>query len=116
MSDSSRAVFDPVCAQGFIPQTVEARDEHGCLIAPNKLGPKLVGAIVCVTCTLERMLFGRKGSGARNWQIYANVVKIQVLEPAPAIKTTPSCGKRKADRDSDNLMGSPEKRRNMSTN
>ncbi|KAG9088752.1 hypothetical protein FRC06_001860 [Ceratobasidium sp. 370] len=60
MSDDICGVFDSVIAQGFVPQVLEAYNEHDDIIYPNNVPAKLRGAIVCVTCTIKKALF--KGS------------------------------------------------------
>jgi hypothetical protein len=81
-SESVHDVFGSVIAQGYTPRALEAYDENDDPIHPNDVPTKLVGAIVCVFSTLEKMLFtGHSQPGGRAWQFYANLGKVQVLQP-----------------------------------
>jgi hypothetical protein len=81
-SSAVKEVFDSVIAQGFSAQVLEAYDENNDLIHPNEVEEKLHGVIVTVVCTLEKMLFeGRDQPGGRAWQFFANLVKVQIIEP-----------------------------------
>ncbi|KAG9079192.1 hypothetical protein FRC06_007890 [Ceratobasidium sp. 370] len=89
MSDDIRGVFDSIIARGFGPQVLEAYNEHDNIIYPNDVPAKLSGAIVCVTCTIEKALFkGSRFAGGKEWQFYANVAKVEVLS-----RSTLTCGK-----------------------
>ncbi|KAG9094042.1 hypothetical protein FS749_013239 [Ceratobasidium sp. UAMH 11750] len=94
-SQEVRQVMDDVISKGYTPQVVPAYDEHDQLIHPNDVENTLKGALVCVFCTLEKMLFtGNSQPGGCAWQFYSNLVKVQVLEPAPP-EPGPTSRKRK---------------------
>lgn len=81
LSNGVQALFDGVCADGFAPQLVEAYDEHVHRINPNDLEESLGGELVCVTCTLEKMLFRpRTKDDDRTRQVYVNIVKLRILK------------------------------------
>src|SRR5205823_6034317 len=114
----TRTVFDTVRTSGLTPQSVEAYDAYGKRITPNDLESVLAGSMVRLTCTLEKMLFrnGQGTSGSRNWQIYANIIKVRVLKHSPELSqpgTTAgaSGGKRKADWESNGPTSPPGKQR-----
>ncbi|KAG9074013.1 hypothetical protein FRC06_010995, partial [Ceratobasidium sp. 370] len=65
-------------AECCTPLLLEAYDESDPLIRLNDVPAKLSGALVCITCTIERaLLVGSQFAGGKQWQFYANVVKLQ---------------------------------------
>ncbi|KAG8718922.1 hypothetical protein FRC08_004051 [Ceratobasidium sp. 394] len=109
MSTEVRSAFDEVRSKGFTPRVLEAYDELDSQIHPNLVPAKLTGAIVYMTCTLERMLFTRgRITDDSYWMMFANVVKIQVAD-SPSTSNPPpaSSSKRKAP---DTEDGAPDGR------
>ncbi|KAG8701938.1 hypothetical protein FRC08_003809 [Ceratobasidium sp. 394] len=84
MPDNVRPIFDGVRSNNNTPRVLEAYDALDNLIHPNDVPRRLISSIVVVTCTLEKLLFkGPKIPGGRQWQIYANITKVQVVGPNP---------------------------------
>ncbi|KAF8599106.1 hypothetical protein BDV93DRAFT_560638 [Ceratobasidium sp. AG-I] len=79
-SQVTREAFGRAIAQGYKPQVLEAYDESDELIHPNNVQTKLNGAIVIVSCTLERLLILRPWMRRPEYHFYANLVELQVLK------------------------------------
>ncbi|KAG8710981.1 hypothetical protein FRC12_000131 [Ceratobasidium sp. 428] len=75
-----RKIFNDTIARGYEPQPLKAYHRSHERIHPNAVHDALTGAIVLVYCTLERGYFGKGKSGAAEQQVYANLVKVQVLQ------------------------------------
>ncbi|KAG8736849.1 hypothetical protein FRC10_008797 [Ceratobasidium sp. 414] len=87
MNNKVRGVYDSVIAQDYAPQILKAYDESNNPIHPNDVPAALSGALVSVTCTLEKMLFVSKNyTGGKEWQMYANVAKVQILRRPPVAR------------------------------
>ena len=111
MNSNVRMAFDSAIAQGFAPRVLEAYDELNDPIHPNEVLAAFTGAIVSVTCTLERMLFkGAKYGRSGQFQIYANVVKVQILNRPVASTLPPSQRKRRLEDDEESQLGPQTKR------
>ncbi|KAG8793357.1 hypothetical protein FRC12_002951 [Ceratobasidium sp. 428] len=81
-TEAIHEVFDRVVAtKTFEPQPLNAYNRYDKLIHPNDVVTTLPGAIVLVHCTLERSVFGKK-----DWQFYANLIKLQVLKLSTPVK------------------------------
>ncbi|QRV79432.1 hypothetical protein RhiJN_07447 [Ceratobasidium sp. AG-Ba] len=96
-----RTMFDGVRSNNYTPRVLEAYDAFDRLIHPNDVAQRLIGSVVLVTCTLEKILFKGQKVGGRKWQIYANAVKIQIVatDPSAALpiaSSSKSAMKRKA--------------------
>jgi hypothetical protein len=75
MAHDIRAAFNSVRARGFALQVLEAYDELDDPILPNDVPAALTGAIVSVTCTLEKALFkGARYGPCGQYQMYANTL------------------------------------------
>ncbi|KAG8707986.1 hypothetical protein FRC11_006913 [Ceratobasidium sp. 423] len=84
-STDVRAVFDRVVRRGYEPQVLDVRSSLNRPIHPNDVQSALTGSIVMVWCTLERSIYGNPRNGEENrvTNFYANLLKVQVLKPAP---------------------------------
>ncbi|QRV78964.1 hypothetical protein RhiJN_06979 [Ceratobasidium sp. AG-Ba] len=71
-----RFIFDGVRSNNYTPRVLEAHDAFDRLIHPNNVTRSLTGSVFHITCTLEKILFRGQKVGGRQWQIYANAVKI----------------------------------------
>ncbi|KAG8789220.1 hypothetical protein FRC12_013754 [Ceratobasidium sp. 428] len=92
--ENVRTDFDGVRDTNFTPRVLEAYDALDNLIHPNDVAETLTGSLAYVTCTFERMWF--KANKAP-WQVYANLVKVQLIAPNPApLLPVASSSKRKA--------------------
>jgi hypothetical protein len=87
-SQGVRDAFDQVVQQGYQPQVLEVYTCFNKLIHPIHVVATLSGAIVVVHCTLKRMLFSKDNGHSTEFQLYANLVKVQVLKLAPPVKST----------------------------
>lgn len=71
--------------QGFEPQILDAYNQCDELIHPNDVQEKLDGAVVLVSCSLERAYTSRPWDNGRmtnpEWQLYANLIEVSVLKP-----------------------------------
>ncbi|KAG9100060.1 hypothetical protein FRC06_004566, partial [Ceratobasidium sp. 370] len=87
-----RQIFDAVIAQGFVPQHAPAYDRSNNLIHPNEDLQTLIGSLVSIACTFEKLLLkGVRFANGKEWQFYMNVVKIELLPNPPP---TPAEGSR----------------------
>ncbi|KAG8738427.1 hypothetical protein FRC12_016762 [Ceratobasidium sp. 428] len=82
-SPTVHEVFTRTIARGYEPQLLEAYNRFNHLIHPNKVSGVLSGAIVMVSCTLERALYFSRSQSFPEWRLYANLVKVRVLQPRP---------------------------------
>ncbi|KAG8700192.1 hypothetical protein FRC09_006123 [Ceratobasidium sp. 395] len=112
-----RVIFDDVKSRGYTPRVLEVYDACNSLIHPNDVAAKLLGSIVYITCTLEKILFRGQKVGGRQWQIYANLVKVQLVATNPMLQSpialsSKSAMKRKASvlDDDDLQLGGPSKK------
>ncbi|KAG8692381.1 hypothetical protein FRC08_009819 [Ceratobasidium sp. 394] len=91
-----RTIFDGVRFNHHTPRVLEAYDELDRLIHPNDVPARLIGAVVYVTCTLEKILFkGAKYPNGNQWQLYANIIKVRIVAPDRPTSSGASSSKRK---------------------
>jgi hypothetical protein len=88
MHDDVQYVFDSVLPRGHVPQATKVYDEHDNLIHPNDVPGALDGAIIGVTCTVEKLLLkGQRFAGGKQWQFYVNIAKVKILPRQPEPRT-----------------------------
>ncbi|KAG9125039.1 hypothetical protein FRC07_009213 [Ceratobasidium sp. 392] len=85
-SQTMREAFRGVIKEGYKPQALEAYTRFNTPIHPNAVSATLTGAVVLINFTLEQLRFMKDNQTRTEFQVHANILRVQVLKPAPPPK------------------------------
>ncbi|KAG8779498.1 hypothetical protein FRC12_024196 [Ceratobasidium sp. 428] len=80
-SEEVQQAFEQTIKEGHWPQALLAYNYSDKPIHPNNVSTELTGTIVLAFCTLQRLKFSKDKGARTEFQVHANLLKIQVLKP-----------------------------------